>query len=230
MRLISTRPAAFALASVSVLLLCGIYASNMIDAGPTDVVNGAKAQDPTHHLALWATLQQRGSQSSPSHIRRLQLKNFSLMRGPSEPMPQRVGTHVTATMGAPSDSLDLSHAQVAPIRNGHIWIVSSRDLTVTCILQGNLGSLSCDTASTVAARGLVLGLAKPPQREGQTTHNFYALGIVPDWVKVVKVRLGDKGKRNVIVSGNTFITPHAAHVPVLISLFCNEEGQRCRRI
>lgn len=94
------------------------------------------------------------------------------------------------------------------------WVVNGPD--ETCIIQVHGGPVSCVPRGTFVRKGVSLGvviLGPPPAREAR---GFVVAGIVPNWIGVVDLRVGDKSK-SVVVKSNSY--SFRAAVPILVKRF-----------
>ncbi len=175
--------------------------------------------------SIWSALERR-AKAGPSQAatRRRQLRNFSIMRSAPERMPPSTGRHIESITGVPPSSLDLGSAQYAYSASGGIWLVNGRK--ITCMVQGRRGSLACATTADFAARGLVLGTAKAPKKDGGPPRSFRVLGIAPNWVDLVQVRIGIRKARSIPVVDHVYAL-HAS-VPIFVERFCGRPDQSCR--
>jgi hypothetical protein len=177
----------------------------------------------SHSSPAWRALERRAkTESSPPSDRRRLLLNFPAMRSPHERMSLSTRMHINETIGAPPDGLDPNSAQHVDTPSGGIWVVSGK--YITCMLQGNLGSLACDTSAAFSRQGLALGTAKPPKRDGGSPRDFQVLGIAPVWVRSVQVQIGDHARA---VAAQDGMYTRRANVPIIIKRFCRRVTQAC---
>ncbi len=110
-------------------------------------------------------------------------------------------------------SLWFDQARYVPTDTG-MWVVNGSG--VTCIVRARGGAVSCEDRSAVFRSGVTLGtvdLGPPPKRKAR---QFLVLGLVPDWVRAVRVQVG-KRTRVVSVAKNSYSL--RAPLPILVKRF-----------
>lgn len=190
--------------------------------------DGRVSEERLAPVEAWRTLE-KGAKADPSPAvtRRRMLRNFPIMRGSPERMPLTTAARIRSTIGAPAGSLDLENAQrIQTAAGSSIWIVNGKG-SITCLVQGHHGYFGCTTTADFAAHGLSIGMAEPSKKEGGPPRGFHVLGAAPDWVNVVKVRVGNGTPRNVAVRGGTYVTG-PADVPIFVVGLCEGVGRGCR--
>jgi hypothetical protein len=178
---------------------------------------------------MWRGLVRRAAADASQTTEQRELRAFSVMRGSSERMPVGTVAHLRSTVGAPPGSFDLRDTQRAHTAHGNLSIVNGqgKGRGVTCIVQRVHGYVGCTTTADFVEHGLALGIAKSPAAFGGNPRSFYVLGVAPDWVKSVEVKMGANARLSVPVRGNAYTTPPAS-VPVLVERFCRRMGEECQ--
>lgn len=150
---------------------------------------------------------------------------FRFMRGPSEPVPPHIRTRVRATLGMSSGELRMTRAQYARTSGGGIWV--ARGNGVLCLIQAGKGAVTCDSSSAAADHGLSLALFSAPRHPSELPRHFLVLGIVPDWVALVVLRIGKSTPRAIIARENTYAL--RAGAPIFLEALCTRSGKTCWR-
>jgi hypothetical protein len=188
---------ALLLLAVSLLLVAGIL---LAYAGGDD--SSSAARPPSALNAHWAGLVHAGEEQL--RTARGQSWPFDGFRGKGEEMPERMRRSVAETLGG-AQPLHLRFEHVYRVRTTtgvRVWVVRGRG--VVCIVRDVKASVACDTDVNAAHRGLVLGVYKvgpPPQRKPT---QFLMLGIAPDSVRAVRVKIKGAAPRMARVVENTF--------------------------
>lgn len=171
----------------------------------------------------WTDLLKLASQRR-SLSRREITSAYAVLHSSPEPVPARMAAHIEKTLGAPPGSFQIEEAQYASTRGGSVWVlIGSRN--IMCLVQAGRGALICAPASIAVRRGLSIGLFAVPRRPGQRPHNYLLLGIAPDWVRNVQLRVANAAQ-SVAVRRNTYAL--RANAPILIERFCGVAHQRCK--
>ncbi len=201
------------------------------DGDGSNVSAGAAKGAATRASPMWRNLRSQAAAGALATGTRLsELRTFSVMRGAPEPMPAGTDLHIRSTVGAPSGSFELEDAQRLHTSDGSLTIVNGKGSGrgITCIVQGSRGYVGCTTTAEFAVHGLALGIAKSPGVPGGHPREFYVLGVAPDWVKSVELRIGAGRTQNVPVRGNAYTTG-PAKAPVFVERFCRSDGGGCKR-
>lgn len=92
-----------------------------------------------------------------------------------------------------------------------------------CLVQANLGSISCSRRRQARSQGVVLGTFKPPTKEIPALHEFLVLGVVPDDVRFVVATIGRHlHERHIRVAVRNNVFAIAAEQPVLVRKLVRE--------
>jgi hypothetical protein len=155
-------------------------------------------------------------------------REFFIARSPTELLPKPVDQYLRATLGAPPGSFALGTAQHVRSLSGEIWVIHGKrkGSGITCIVQGADGYVGCTSSSDFAARGLALGMARPSRQGSNRPQDFQLMGIAPDWVKTVQVRVGSRTVWAIPVRGSIYSL--RAKAPMFVERFCNRD-QWCKR-
>ena len=90
---------------------------------------------------------------------------FSVLRGPTRPLPQTLQAQLRKASNPAVKSLWLDRARYIPAGTG-MWAVNGRG--VTCIVRTRGGAISCEDRSNLFRSGVALGvvdLNPPPDRK-----------------------------------------------------------------
>jgi hypothetical protein len=210
---------------VSLVLALLAWAWSVLGIGAAEqsaTPNGVQTVEPE---SSWAVLEERAKREPVTEKMAAQMvrRNFEIMRGQPERMAPSIGRHTRTITGAPKGSFDLSSAQYGHASGTGFWVVGDRN--IICLLEGNFGSVACDTAAQFASHGIALGTAGPPSHAGGRPREFRLLGVVPDWVNVVQATIGDRAKDISVADG---AYEFQAELPIFISQLCKATNQSCR--
>ena len=190
-----------ALAIAAVWLIAG--------RGATEESDSSALSRHTTMATRWKALADQGVREKPV----FKTWPFAAFRGPSRAMPTDRREASASTLGEPDPlGLDFDQARYAMSRaRVGLWMVPGRG--VTCLIKGGIVAATCDTTSNTERKGLSLEVFKPgPPPKRRPTH-FLALGVVPNGVKGLRVRVG-KRTSVISVSDNTYSM--RAEVPIQI--------------
>jgi hypothetical protein len=125
--------------------------------------------------------------SEPANQR---LPPLAITEAKPKSMPRAMRDAIHKTIGDASIlhlSFDRSYLAQMPI-GGALWIVEGSG--VICAFRDQLGTSTCQTNVQARKHGLLLEVFRPSRKpEGRPTH-FLALGIAPNWVRSVAVKVG----------------------------------------
>lgn len=146
----------------------------------------------------------RAEPSKPHRVvpGRSQLEGYEILRrteGSRIPAGLKAAL-LTALDGRPA-GLEFDRAVPVSTPEGRLWMVAGAD--ITCIVQEEEKALSCDASDAVVEDGLVIGVFEPPRRPGERPTNFLVLGVVPDPVERVRLKVGER-RRTIPVWGNAY--------------------------
>lgn len=170
----------------------------------------------TAYVGWQGLSEDEGSEST--HQRRptfgaLERKAFSVLRGPTRPVPLTLQARLRRARNPAVRGLWFDQARYVPVDSG-MWVVNGRG--VTCIVRTRGGAVSCENRAALLRSGVSLGvvdLGPPPERKAR---EFLVLGLVPDWVRAVRVQVG-KRTRLVAVEKNSYSL--RAPTPILVKRF-----------
>lgn len=167
----------------------------------------------------WALLRKHAAVGGPaaSPLRLLE-QEFRTLAGRGETPPARIQMHLEETLGAPRGAFHIVNSHYLVTRQGNAWAVTGADLT--CVVEAApLGALACNTTVRAARRGLALGLVRMTRRGHHGRRDYVLIGIAPDWVDSVQVRVGPRRQTSLPVHNNSYAMN--APVPVLVKRLCS---------
>ena len=158
---------------------------------------------------VWIQLAHEAAHDSLANDQALESWPFTGLHAKEQAMPLKMRDEARGTLGRDQNSLGLkyNHVQYARTDIGvGIWVVNGNG--VTCIFQDKSGAATCSTNVNFVQQGglLVVGNAN---RSSQTSFfrrptQFLAIGIAPDSIKAVRLRVLGHKAREVPVVGNTY--------------------------
>lgn len=212
----SPLPAILGVLLISLCSGCGMGSQSDIAVGPGSVSQASP---------MWRELEKQALPDPPFEAaKHRQRQNFLILRSPYEQVPANIRTHISRTTGAPESSVDLETGQHIQEAGRDIWIVNARP--ATCMVEGSDGGVACAPAFDFAMRGLSLGTAMPPSRPDGPPQGFHLLGIAPDWMQAVQVKIGRRKTRSISVQGNAYGMRSAA--PIFLVGFCKRLHEDCQ--
>jgi hypothetical protein len=169
--------------------------------------------------AIWEPL--AGAQSgratpnpaSPQAFGSAQQQNFTVLRGATQPVPDALRAKLRRVRNQTVRTLWLDTAKYVQVGDG-IWVTNGR--SDTCIIQAHGGAVSCVPRGILFQRGVALGVADLGPRADRGHPDFTVYGIVPDQIRAIEVRIGDK-KKTVQIRNNSYSL--RAEEPILVKRF-----------
>lgn len=161
---------------------------------------------------------------SQAHVFAAQRASYAVFRSPAETPPSAVLARLSDVLEVPRRTLDATSAQLLRSPLGGLWIVNGRQ-GVTCIVQAEGLGLTCSATRDFLRRGLSLGVFAAPPSEQVLPESFLLLGVAPDWVRGVNLRIGALSQTQPVVNN---IYARRAAVPVMVAGLEGEEGKRSR--
>jgi hypothetical protein len=165
---------------------------------------------------IWKPLadEQGGSATSRPASRQAfdtaQQQNFTVLRGPTRPVPPALQAELRQARNRTVKTLSLNTAKYVRAGDG-IWIANGRN--ATCIIQAHGAAVSCEPRDVLFQRGVALGVAEI----GPTTDREFAVyGIVPNQIRAIEVQIGKK-KQLVPIRDNSYSL--RASEPILVKRF-----------
>lgn len=129
-------------------------------------------------------------------------KAFKVLGSAPQPLPRRLQRQVKASLGY-KRSRGLEFQRVHRVDAGDgvvIWLL--RAPRKVCIVEGKRGALSCSPPGAAVKEGVVLGVARAAY--GRKPRSFRVLGLAPDLVRAVVLRVLGGGQRTVVVRDNVY--------------------------
>lgn len=191
-------------------------------SGSDDRTPGGSISGPSG-ANVWTVLQERATtRASAVDSLRLQEREFRILAGQQETPPSRLQAHLEATLGAPRRGLHIVNSHHIATNHGNVWAVTGSDLT--CLLEATShGALACNATIHAARRGLALGLVRMSGRGRHKKRVYVLIGIAPDWVDSVQVRVGPRRQTSLPVQGNSYAM--RAAVPILVQRLCRSQSK-----
>jgi hypothetical protein len=140
------------------------------------------------------------------------MSSFAPLRSRAEHMSLVAQRRALGAVGAPPGALGFDHAQLITTKHGNFWLTAGHGLV--CAFQTRTFALSCDAVVTVLKRGLFLGTVERPDAYASQRQHFLMIGIVPDGVRRVRLRVGARFPQWVSVQNNTVSAD--AHEPIIV--------------
>lgn len=109
---------------------------------------------------------------------------------------------------------------------GAVWVTAAAKSrhSVTCLIVASSGASACASTKLAARVGLAIGTRQAgPESDGEA--QFSLLGIVPNWVKALKLKEIGHAAHLLPVRHNVYATYGAA--PVLIEGYCGPMHASC---
>ncbi len=152
----------------------------------------------------------RVSPATPQHFGSAELEAFDALRGPTRPLPSRLGAHLRRFRLRQVSTLWLSTAKYVPTGNGGFWVVNGRN--DTCIVQAGDGGLSCVQKIELFRIGAVIGYVKLG-RSRHKPREFVIWGLAPNWIKTAILQVGAK-KKTIAIRHNAY--SYRSKSPVIV--------------
>jgi hypothetical protein len=137
---------------------------------------------------------------------------FAPLRTRPEPMSSAAQRRALGAVGAPPGALALDDAQLIETEQGNLWLTAGDGLV--CAFETRTYALSCDLVATVLKRGLFLGTVERPAAYASNRQRFLMIGVVPDGVRSVRLRVGAGSSQRVAVRNNAVSAD--AREPIII--------------
>lgn len=142
---------------------------------------------------------------------------FRVLRTDPEHLPSSLADHIARLLHLPTHAA-LDNTQLTQTQEGSVWVFLSGEKM--CLVQANLGSVSCSTKRRARRQGVTLGTFEPPSEAIPRLHRFLVLGVQPDDVRYISATVGRQPhERRVRVPVRHNIFAIAAERPVLIRGF-----------
>lgn len=155
---------------------------------------GASSQirKPTNDFADWREQLVRKGSKELRHDEPEQADRFAFMQGEVEAMPEKMRRAIAVAVGGVAPlGLRFDRSQLVPAGMGvGVWVTEGKG--VICISVAEDGSTSCDTSVHAWRQGLPLEVFKPGTSPRDQPTDFLALGVVPNWARAVRMRIGDQ--------------------------------------
>jgi hypothetical protein len=190
-------PRAFLLMIVAVACICGgLWYLSRADHNSSSARRGLSGRDP-----LPAT-----------HSKTQGVEGLHLTQSPPVRLPAAVRNQIVSALGPRSAAVRPFRTQHIATPQGDLWLVDGREQS--CLIEGGKGGITCASNHLVRRYGLAVGIGDAPTQPGGKPHNFLLLGIAPDSIHRVLLKIG-AGTQEVPVRHNVYT--HRANVPIVIS-------------
>lgn len=136
---------------------------------------------------------------------------FAVLRSTPETVPRSVRPVLAKLPRSYRAGLDLEQAQYLRTRRGGFWLFIGPD--GACLLTQS-GSNACGATAEFVKHGQSLGEFDPPKSSSGDPTDFRVFGVVPDWVRAVQAKIGER-ERRFPVQGNTYSL--SAPSPIVIT-------------
>lgn len=146
--------------------------------------------------------------------------HFSLLSTPQEELPEALQAHLAQLlMRKQPDQFRPLLVQRSRTAHGTAWTFVND--SAICLAQGGFGSVACSRWAPAKKDGVVLGTFTPPSGRFKQPHDFLVLGLVPNGVVQVALRVGRR-HRVVAVSHNLFTA--TSDVPILVARLIRQKA------
>lgn len=139
-------------------------------------------------------------------------RTFGLLRDRPRSLPWRMRQRTKSALGVARSGLRFDDAHFVRAKGYGLWLLKAGD--IGCLVEAGHATLSCDTFSDADRRGFFLGVYRTPHRRSEAPHDFLALGIAPDWAKIVTLRAG-RIRRAVKVSNGAYAMKSSAPITLI---------------
>jgi hypothetical protein len=161
---------------------------------------------------------------------RAQRRNFEILRGAGEKAPAGVLASIRQGLGRSHGAFHPDSAHFVHAADESLWIVSGDVMgqSTMCLVQAGPGAMSCAPSPESVQVGIALGTVNNPDHPNASDFGFLTIGIAPDWVRAVKVRVAGRPNQMIPVVHNTYSM--RANAPILVEEFCRGSGGGCERL
>jgi hypothetical protein len=128
--------------------------------------------------------------------------NFGLLQSPVERLPAGEHARLRSLLSRGPDAFRPKLIQRVRTSAGSLWVfLHSGEL---CIAQSDRGAVACSSQSKAIAEGILVGAFTPPTARMPRPHKFVLLGLLPDDMRGVVIKLGAE-RRAVTVQHNVVL-------------------------
>jgi hypothetical protein len=120
-------------------------------------------------------------------------KSFRLFDSTPEMLPVSVRARLSRILKKPGTPFTPSPVQRSHTNGGIVWAFVVGDQV--CLTQGTHGASVCVAKDVAISEGVSLGTFSPPSQRIPRPHNFLLLGLVPDGVGRVELKIGRRRER-----------------------------------
>lgn len=119
--------------------------------------------------------------------------SFRSLDGPAESMPESLAKHLVQISGFQRSALQTDTTQHLIVGGQDIWIATFEPPNAVCLLVSSDGAVACSSASVFRRKGLAIGtFSATDLTEATPPEAFRLLGIAPDSVRMLRVKVGRK--------------------------------------
>lgn len=173
------------------------------------IVGGHYPKDTRHAEKAGAT------QATPRTIE----KSFRLFQSNAEALPDSVRSRLARLLTEPNEPFNPSEVQRSHTKAGIVWAFVVGDQV--CLAQGSHGASACVAMSIATSEGVSLGTFSPPSKRIHRPHHFMVLGLVPDGIGRIELRIG-KQRKTAAVKNNLYSA--SADQPIFVRRLIHETG------
>jgi hypothetical protein len=128
-------------------------------------------------------------------------KNFGLFESKPEALPGPVRSRLSRLLKEPNEPFNPSQVQRSQSNAGIVWTFVVGDQV--CLAQGAHGAAACVAMDIAISEGVSVGTFSPPSKRIHKPHGFLVLGLAPDGVGRVELKIGER-RRTTVVKGNLY--------------------------
>jgi hypothetical protein len=110
-----------------------------------------------------------------------------------------------------------------------LWIVSGDVMgqSTMCLVQAGPGAMSCAPSAEFVHVGIALGTVNDPDHPNASDLGFLTIGIAPNWVNAVKVRIAGRPDQMIPVVQDVYSA--RAGAPIVVVGLCRRTDGGCIR-
>jgi hypothetical protein len=130
-----------------------------------------------------------------------ELRAFAVLRIGLRAIPVPFRRKIRSQLSERIHNLDFEAARYTRTRVSGIWIFSARG--TTCVARTGDAAMACDSKGHFVSRGLSFAVFEAPSKTVDSLHGFVSVGVAPDWVQTVRLKVGQRNQE-VAVHSNTY--------------------------
>lgn len=152
--------------------------------------------------------------------------SYRVLTAPADRLPPQIRARARLASGNSSDVMDQNGYRVStPLGAGWVGVTEDPNRSTVCLILEASGALSCAPTTLAARSGLSVGTSNGKEK-GNRGGLFAVVGLVPNWVQRIRVKVLGVGPRLLPVHANAYGA--SAATPILVEGYCGSAGTKCR--